>query len=230
MIKKGISRSFEDLIIVPGHALFKDEVEILPRDLYSDKNWVLLPYQKDEINFYLEHIKQGVKLACANKSALLYFSGGYTRQDAKNWSEAETYAAIAKSFCPKNLIKRIRIDDQSHDSFQNLFCSIKNFTEFCGCLPKRIWVVGWKFKEERYQFHCQTIGFPLSKFTYVGVNNPSDLGYEDAEKRTILKFKINPLGISGVNIDKPEGRVWSDSVNSSPRPQVNIFNCNLNFS
>ena len=69
------------LIIVAGHTVF------MGRDMSSasadtEEDWYLVDYQRGQLKGFLDHIKEGVRLAAADPASLLIFSGGATRDDA----------------------------------------------------------------------------------------------------------------------------------------------------
>src|SRR5689334_18195472 len=89
----------KNLIVVAGHAPFKESVVSVPTNPERDEAWVLQSFQRGEPPLYIEHIRHGVDLLHRDPEALLIFSGGFTRTEAGlRWSEAETYAALARHF------------------------------------------------------------------------------------------------------------------------------------
>lgn len=199
------------LIIVPGHAPFKSSVEGVPVEAEQDSHWVLQSFQLGEPPYYIEHIQAGVEELKKDPDALLLFSGGRTRPEADTWSEAATYAAIAKhnkywlddeSRAPE-LEARIDLEQYARDSFENLECSLHRFYQLLGRYPTHITVVGWQFKAERFHFHAETLGIPSECFTYIGCNNPSDLtGAELGEARALAQFHADPRGFQSPLADK----------------------------
>jgi len=192
------------LIIVPCHASFKSDTYIpLPEDIENDDYWALQPFQKGEPPFYLEHIREGVKLT--DDESLLVFSGGRTREESgRIWSESKTYDEIAKTL-PNYVDERAELEEYARDSFQNLDFSIRKFKHLFGHEPDMIYVIGWKFKEKRFQFHADTLQIRNASFKYVGVNNPrpEDLaGALIGEEKTLKSFMENPHGDEGVLLEK----------------------------
>lgn len=208
-------RSMQDkistLVIVPGHASFKDGVDIsVISDFDNDEHWALQEFQKGEPYFYVEHIKRAIDLIDAD--SLLIFSGGRTRKESgRKWSEARTYNEIAKTL-PGYPLGRVELEEYARDSFQNLDFSIRKFKQIFGYEPSKIRVVGWNFKNKRFEFHAQTLKVPLSVFEYIGVNDPVDKdGALIGEHRALDAFSQNPFGDSGQLAQKRMERdPWND--------------------
>ncbi|MDQ3238963.1 MAG: hypothetical protein M3P33_00425 [bacterium] len=208
-LEKNPLSNIKDLIIVPCHASFKAEVDIVPVDLGSDANWALFDYQKGEVKFYLEHISKAIEMLEDNKGSLVVFSGSCTRVDGGEWSEAETYHRIALTECFRRwgmsdpskyneITSRMRKDVWALDSFENMLGSLCEFKNAIGDNPRHVTVVGWKFKEERIKIHMDALKFPMERFSYVGVNNPIDMGGAiKGEARAISQFENNIYGAGG---------------------------------
>lgn len=199
--------NFEELIIVACHAKFIGEKR---EDIYNDKKWVLFPFQKGEPKYYVEHLKAGIKLASEKSNSVLVISGGRTRQQALVLSEAGSYLKIAELeawFGFEDVKKRTYPERYARDSFENLLFSLCLYFNLFGKLPKKSYLVTWKFKQERYDFHRESIGLKPDEFEFVGVNNPEDLDLAiENEKRTLLEFKSDPYGIRGVLREKKQLR------------------------
>lgn len=206
-------QSAHSLIVVPGHASFKAEVSLpLPLDFHNDEYWALQDFQKGEPPYYVEHIQRALELA--DDESLIIFSGGRTREDSgRFWSEARTYDEIAKTF-PKYPNAHVALEEYAKDSFQNLEFSIRKFVSLIGHEPARITVVGWKFKEKRFQLHAQTLEVSLDTFQYLGVNNPDPNSLRSAlagEERAVQLFTETPLGDGGLLEQKRYQRdPWND--------------------
>jgi hypothetical protein len=204
----------KDLIIVPGHASFLEKVNSVPVNPQSDDLWALSGFQKGEPKYYIEHIYRGLDLAASNPESLLVFSGSWTRKESGRWSEAKSYSSIAEQKCNKcvdagncQVSKRIALDEWALDSFQNLLGSICTFNSITQRNPRNITMVGWKFKEERFKLHCDSISFPLNKFNYIGVNNPENVEAAlSGEINTINQFVKFPFGNREVLLKKREQR------------------------
>lgn len=174
-----------NLIIVAGHAPFKESTARVPEHPEKDDAWVLQAFQRGEPPLYIEHIRRGVALLADDASALLVFSGGYTRKEAGlRWSEADTYAAIARHFhwwvadgdgaALSDLQSRTVTEDYSRDSFENLLFSICRFQQVTGQYPGNVTVVSWAFKEPRFDLHRTAIRFPSACYRFEGCNDPLD--------------------------------------------------------
>jgi hypothetical protein len=59
------------------------------------------------------------------------------------------------------------------DSFQNLLFALARFREYTGRYPIRITVVGYSFKQRRFEeLHRTALRWPTDKFTYIGIGLP----------------------------------------------------------
>lgn len=207
-----------ELIIVPGHAAFKKDVTLpLKSDYYQDEFWALQEFQKGEPRYYIEHIKSA--LALADAISIIIFSGGRTRKEAGPiWSEARTYAEIAKTMATESVVG-MELEEYARDSFQNLDLSVKKFEKLFGYKPSMIYVVGWKFKEKRFRLHARTLGIHNKDFRYIGVNNPAEEALAAAvsgEAKTIQAFIENPRGDEGALLEKRLQRdPWNDDKSTA---------------
>ena len=206
-----------NLIVVAGHAPFRAEVEIVPEHPEKDDAWVLQPFQRGEPPLYIEHIRHGVSLLAADPAALLIFSGGYTRKEAGlRWSEAETYAAIARHFkwwtanenaSRQDVAPRVATEDFSRDSFENLLFSVCRFQQAVGQYPQTVTVVSWTFKQARFDLHRASIRFPPARFRFQGSNQPITLETAlHGEAVTFREFVENKYGSSGKLVQKRASR------------------------
>jgi hypothetical protein len=198
-----------DLVLVAGHAAFKANVSGVPAAVDSDDAWVLQSFQTGEPPFYVEHIRRGVVLAANNPAALLLFSGGRTRPDAGEWSEAKTYLDIARARqfwisdtmsarlkgIREGLAARTNLENFARDSFENLLFGICRFQQLVGSYPRTVTVASWAFKSARFHLHREAIRFPAYRFRFVGVNDPLDLSDALKGERTALhSFSGDPFG------------------------------------
>ncbi|MFN0105499.1 MAG: hypothetical protein ACKV2U_25855 [Bryobacteraceae bacterium] len=160
-------------VIVAGHAICTDV-----RDPWTESNWILLPFQRREVPFYIGHIEAGVRAAAADPRALLVFTGGYSRAEAGPRGEAQSYFWIADRlnwFGHPEVRTRAITEEFARDSYENLLYSICRVREFAGVYPAHVTFVSWEFKRERFDLHRRGILWPESRFTYLGPNNPDDL-------------------------------------------------------
>lgn len=195
----------ENLILVAGHAVYVADNFDNPE---NDNSWFLQDFQRGEPPFYIEHICKGVEIADQDPKSLLVFSGGQTRYEAGPRSEAQSYWEIADHFSwwgKTNVELRATTEEFARDSYENLLFGICRFREAVGQYPRRIEVVSWAFKEQRFALHRQAICFPRNKFVFKGVNNPVDIEKaKQGEERTITDFEQDPYGVRRNNMEKDE--------------------------
>lgn len=61
------------------------------------------------------------------------------------------------------------MQEHSRDSYENVVFGLCRFFELTGHAPKKITVVSYSFKEERFaDLHMQAIRWPRSKFRFLG--------------------------------------------------------------
>lgn len=189
-------QGLENLVLVAGHAVY---VADNFNDPAGDDSWFLQAFQKGEPPFYIEHIRNGVVFAADDPKALLVFSGGQTRYEAGLKSEAQSYWMIADHFNwwgKTNVRLRATTEEFARDSFENLLFSICRFYECCAVYPRKVTVVSWGFKEERFELHRKAILFPKPRFVFRGVNNPVDLDNAmQGEKAAVKLFEHDPYGV-----------------------------------
>lgn len=194
-----MDKNTDKLVIVPGHASFLDSVQSVPNDVTNDQYWALQSFQKGEPSYYLEHIQQGLETA-SKTDAILLFSGGRTRLESGHWSEAATYLAIAEK---EGGDVTMEVEEYARDSFENLQFSLHQFYRLLGRYPVHTTVVGWGFKQKRFEAHAETIGLNSDSFAYTGCNGPDDLeGALKGEAKTIAQFHATPFGDQGSLLDK----------------------------
>lgn len=191
--------SLDNLILVAGHAVYvSDNV----RDPGADSSWCLQEFQKGEPPFYIEHIREGARLADDNRSALLVFSGGQTRAEAGPRSEGLSYWLIAEHFSwwqRGDVSLRTTTEEYARDSFENVLFGICRFWECTGKPPSLIKVVSWAFKRRRFAMHIAALRFPVSRFEFIGANDPVDLaGAEEGEQKAVALFESDPYGTGPV--------------------------------
>lgn len=182
-------------VIVAGHAICID-----PAGPFAESNWILLPFQRNEVPCYIGHIEAGVRAAAADPEALLVFSGGYSRAEAGPRSEAASYFWIADRlgwFGRPEVRARTITEEFARDSYENLLYSLCRVREFTGQFPGHVSFVSWQFKEERFQLHRESIRWQAARFTYIGANNPPDLAQAvEAETRNRAAYVADPYSSS----------------------------------
>ncbi|KAB5595988.1 Cytoplasm protein [Ceratobasidium theobromae] len=181
----------DHLIVVAGHAIWKG---VSPLEYEKDSEWVLDVAQAGHGNpraFYA-HIAKGAQLALEDKYSLLVFSGGQTRKPT-HLTEAQSYLSLALSTgllplsASSGPFERATTEDFALDSFQNLLFSVARFRERTGWYPRRITVVGFGVKKERFEkLHARAIRWPVRMFKYVGVDVD---GQGDLEASRAGEFK-----------------------------------------
>ena len=187
--------STPNAVIVAGHAICTS-----PTHPLAEANWILLPFQRNEVPCYIGHIEAGVRAAAADPDALLVFTGGYSRAEAGPRGEAQSYYWIADHFGwfgHPEVRARAITEEFARDSYENLLYSICRVREFTGHYPQQVSFVSWEFKRERFDLHRRTIGWPQSRFTYIGANNPPDLAQAiEAETRNRNAYLADPYSNS----------------------------------
>lgn len=210
---------FKELLIVACHAIFVGNSR---NDIYDDNKWILFPFQKGEPKYYVEHLKEGIKLLSEKENSILIISGGKTRQEALNLSEAVSYYNIAELenwFGFVNVKERTFLEEYARDSFENLLFSICRYYQLFKSMPEKNILITWKFKEERYDFHRKSIGIEDYEYEFIGVNEPDDLNLAiENERKTLSEFKSDPYGIKGTLREKKELR--------NPLKLVHPYICN----
>lgn len=203
----------DHLILVPGHAVLDPHAESLDSADQKESVWQLLDYQRNQHlpQVLVSHIQRGVQEAARDSKSVLVFSGGQTRPDAGPHDEASSYLRIAEHYdwwghassvqgSNLSVAHRTLTEEFATDSFQNLLFSICRFREVVGAYPKRITVVGFSFKADRFvSYHRSAIRFPLENFSYIGMNPDRMLfDLEQAEigekKNSLAFFQVDPYG------------------------------------
>jgi hypothetical protein len=79
------------------------------------------------------------------------------------------------------MVDRTYLEEHARDSFENMLFSICRFKELTKQYPKRISVVGFDFKAQRFiDIHRHAINFPESNFSYVGVKTIGKFDHQRA--------------------------------------------------
>jgi hypothetical protein len=182
-------------VLVAGHAVYVADGFSAPA---ADSSWLLQDFQRGEPPFYIEHMREGVRLAAEDPSALLVFSGGQTRPEAGPRSEALGYWRVTRHsswWGNANVEPRTATEEFARDSFENLLFGICRFLECTGRPPEKVDVVSWGFKRERFDMHREAVRFPTKPFCFHDVGTPRDLARaEEGEKGTVTLFRADPYG------------------------------------
>lgn len=207
---------YTTLVMVAGHAIYRstnwDNVS-----LRDEQNWLLEPFQKGQVSTLLKHIEAGVQNAANDSSAILLFSGGQTRGSSGPRSEALTYWSIAKAnhWYGRNssgIENRTFAEEYARDSFENVLFSICRFHQITGRYPRRIKVVSFAFKRDRFiTLHRRAIRFPFHRFEYIGIDPSVGHGFRGVAARerssAMGPFLADPYGCnSRVLVAKREQR------------------------
>jgi hypothetical protein len=165
----------ENLIILPCHAIFAPELNRAVSDYGDDRfaigqdpaNWLMEPFQResdDHISFF-KHIELALYELHENiGNSALVFSGGYTKP-AIELSEAASYVDLARKvgFLRSPYFRtgtNILVEEYARDSYENVLYSMCVFYKRFGKLPKKITIVGFGFKRERFlSSHLVTLGY-----------------------------------------------------------------------
>ena len=182
-------------IIVAGHAIARD----LNR-LETDDGWYLLDFQRGEPRKYIGHIERAVQEAAADPDSTLIFSGGPTRIEAGPRTEALSYWLVAEHygwFGHLQVRSRAYLEDFARDSFENLLFGICRAQEITGQAPRKVTVVSWEFKRQRFEeLHREAIGWPRERFRYVGANDPDRIDQAlAAESSARAKYIADPYSL-----------------------------------
>jgi len=186
----------ETLIIGSGHGVPKAGCTALP-EILDDASWS--GGFSGEGREYFRHIEAAVRTAATKPDSQIIFSGGQTREEAGKRSEAFGYWEVARDngwFGHPEIGKHALKEEFARDSLENLIFSLLLFYQAHRKWPENIVVVGWIFKEERYNFHRQAIKWPATRFEYVGVNNPEGKAMEVAwsgEQRKLEAVRCDPF-------------------------------------
>ncbi len=197
-------QEFSDLVLVPGHAIFLGGKS---QDPVDDRNWLLSPFQKQEGRLLCEHVACAVKLAASRRSTLLIFSGGQTHAEAGPYSEAYSYwrlAEVSQWWGCHSVRERATTEEFARDSFENLLFSLCRFREYTGRYPRTLTVVGWKFKQARFEAYARALRWPLECWQYLGVNDPVD-------KQAVVVGETRALARFCRMLDG-DGAEWMESV------------------
>lgn len=177
------------LIIVPCHAIWLGGNSVGG----DSSEWILKPFQKDEMSTYKAHIQKGMDILAQNKTSLLVFSGGRT-SPASTSSEAASYLQLGLAMNPGLSQERLLVESYARDSFENVVFSICRFYEHAASYPERVTVVGHDFKRRRFvQLYAPLIGFPADAFQYIGIDPPDIVEATIGESRNYDQLLKDPF-------------------------------------
>lgn len=189
--EKSIYANLKTLVIVPGHGIY-----------FGADQWGGTFTDYDETKLLVEHIIAGVKYARNDSQSLLMFSGGQTRLECGQISEAFGYLQYVQEnsglLGSADLGSRLALEEFARDSFENLLFSIHRFWQCTGEWPDKVLVKGYAFKEERFKYHAEHLKrnlehFKLGKgfeFVYDGINDPPEQILEDSIDEKTKKVNV----------------------------------------
>ena len=194
------TKKINTLIIVCCHAIWIGEPESKafgPSNV--EDGWLISSFQTGETPTFIKHIQAGLDTLRSNPNAILVFSGGRTKPERTNLTEAGTYMDFLINTQPgafqKNL-DRLFCESSATDSFQNILFSLLSWPRFVQeCYshrasmfpdstaekfdvppsPRQLVVIGHEFKRARFEeLHLPALRHPtdLSRFKYIGIDPP----------------------------------------------------------
>lgn len=171
-----MKQSIENLIILPCHAIFAPElnqhvVDHQGADKYAiakdPNNWLMEPFQlesDDHLSFF-KHIELSLRELHENiPNSALVISGGFTKSSIEK-SESSSYLELAQTVgLLKNPYFKINtnifIGEYARDSYENVLYSLCTFYKKFKKFPRKITIVGFDFKRERFlSSHLTTLGY-----------------------------------------------------------------------
>lgn len=187
--------TIENLIILPCHSIFAPELNPKGSDYDNNRfgigmdpnNWLLKPFQieSNDQDSFLKHIELSLFELHENiKNSALVISGGFT-QSAIEKSESSSYLELAQTvgFLKSPYFRpgtNILLEEYARDSYENVLYSICTFVKRFNKFPKKITVVGFSFKRERFlALHLATLGYYTipSVETDISKNNLPDTNH-----------------------------------------------------
>lgn len=101
------------------------------------KEWILEPYQArhppSSIGAFINHIQAAIQKVSKDPSALLIYSGGQTRHQANQSTEAGSYSRLANQMGLHDKLSlgplQTTTEDFALDSWTNLIYSVARFKE-----------------------------------------------------------------------------------------------------
>lgn len=176
-----LAKQCTELIIVAGHSVV---ISGHLHDAQVDENdWYLLDYQKHQglPQAIVAHIVAGIQAAAdAGEQSLLMFSGGATRLQTGPDTEAASYFRVSDALQLWTLSVRSRTvtEDYARDSFENVLFSIARFYEVTQRFPKKITVVSFTYKRNRFvTLHAPALRLP-DTLEFIGIDPPPSTGFD----------------------------------------------------
>lgn len=207
----------DTLVLLPCLGAFKKDIQVPKgQTVTGDEKWCLWPFQKGETERYVDDMRQVTELTRIYQTALAVFSGG-TRPDSGEWTEATTaYATAEQNDWLLNGESRIAAacDDTAYDSLTNVLGSLVKFYELTGHYPKKLVILGWDFKKQRFlDQHLSALRLNTIQVVYIGGHNPaSDSGFVEGEATAISLFNKDPYGMKEELYKKKLARASADDL------------------
>jgi hypothetical protein len=157
------------LVILPCHG-----INIQPKKPLAFNYWVTDYTYPEQAVIYYSQLLNTSNLIFLNENSVACISGGYTRENVLQLSEAESYYNILKMgnwFGMPEVADRILLDTNATDSLGNVVFSIAAFYDKYGYYPEELTIVGFPFKERRFRQHCLSIGWK-KEINYIHSMNP----------------------------------------------------------
>ncbi|KAK9470647.1 uncharacterized protein V1510DRAFT_422345 [Dipodascopsis tothii] len=189
------------LIILPCHSIWKGyEGFDKARPGVNPDEWTLASFQRENLDnlIFIKHIEEAVRQLNEDPEAILLFSGGQTNKSAGPISEAQSYWFLGQAlglYDEPAIRARISTEEFARDSFENTLFSIYRFKELTQVFPKRLTIVGFKFKEDRFvQQHAKHLGLQTSNVSYIGIDpelhNSQLYGKVEAGERSAYAIEL----------------------------------------
>ncbi|KAL8831583.1 MAG: hypothetical protein Q9191_000792 [Dirinaria sp. TL-2023a] len=195
--------------------------------------WLIEDFQDPgETATFVQHIKTGLQKLSENRNSLLVFSGGPTKKDRTELSEAASYFALTDRnnvqwaaraneyyqipLAEPEVSSHIVTEDAAVDSYQNLLFSILRYYTILRRWPKHITLISHDFKKRRFiELHCRAIRWPLDRFTFVGIDPPEDVVPRldldiGEENKGFGSWQKDPYAAQLFLQDKREDRGWTE--------------------
>ena len=217
---------FTKLVIVPGHAIYIGANPAL-HDPLDPKEWILEPYQArhppSSIVAFINHIKTAVHTVSSDPSALLVYSGGQTRPQANQSTEAGSYSRLANQMGLHGKLSlgplQTTTEEFALDSWTNLVYSVARFKEYTGHYPKHITVVGHSIKSKRFNdLHRKAMRWPQERFEYIGLD---PINLDRFASRSSTK-EISDLREIELSMSQGEKKVYLEF-------EKDLYGCNLSL-